>query len=88
MTMKNGPIPVNLNDTSQAVTVVPTLEPSSTARLAEKVITPASTRLTAKAVTALLDCNTAVATAPAPNPKKRLEVMRPIHSCRAVPPTT
>ncbi len=68
MTIKNGPIPVSLNETSHAVAVVPTLEPNNIPRLAVKLITPASTRLTANAVTALLDCKTAVEIAPTINP--------------------
>ena len=85
--MKNGPMPVSLNETSQAVAVVPTLEPSTTPRLARKEMTPASTSVVVKAVTALLDCTTAVARAPAANPRHRLAVTRPSHDWSAVPPT-
>ena len=64
-------MPVSLNETSQAVAVVPTLDPSTTARLAPKEMTPASTRAVVSAVTALLDCTTAVASAPAAKPSHR-----------------
>src|SRR4029453_16114127 len=85
-TMKNGPIPVSLSDTNQAVAVVPTFEPSSTPRLARKEITAASTRAVVSAVIALLDCTTAVASAPIANPRHRLPPAPPPPPFHARPP--
>src|SRR5271169_3239590 len=78
---------VRLNDTSQAVDVVPILAPRRILRLALKEMTPASTSVTAKAVTALLDCTKAVAAAPASKPFQRLAVTRPNHVRSVSPPT-
>lgn len=61
-------MPVSLKLTSQAVAVVPTLAPSSTARLPEKDSAPALTSDTASDDTALLDCTSAVNTAPSRKP--------------------
>ena len=79
---------VSLNDTSQAIVVVPTFAPMRMPRLALKEMTPASTSVTARAVTALLDCTNAVAAPPAKNPFQQLAVTRPSDAFRVSPPAT